>query len=69
MRTLTLPYLVGPPSAESNGGTRYLLQSSNHHTMNITERILGVYQDSVIAGLEVKLNLWSKGGNEYFSFF
>jgi len=36
--------------------------------MNITERILGVYQDCVKAGLEVKLNLWSKGGNEYFSF-
>ena len=34
--------------------------------MNITERILGVY--CVKAGLEVKLNLWSKGGNEYFSF-
>ena len=65
---LTLPYPVGPQSAESNGRTRYLLQSSNHHTMNITEGILGVYQDSVKAGLEVKLNLWSKGGNEYFSF-
>ena len=36
--------------------------------MNITERILGVYLDCVKAGLEVKLNLWSKGGNEYFSF-
>ena len=59
---------VGPPSAESNGGTRYLHQSSTHHTMNITERILEVYQDCVKAGLEVKLNLWSKGGNAYFSF-
>ena len=36
--------------------------------MNITERILEVYQDCVKAGLEVKLILWSKGGNDYFSF-
>ena len=36
--------------------------------MSFTLLILKLYQDCVKAGLEVKLNLWSREGNEYFSF-
>ena len=36
--------------------------------MSFTLRILELYQDCVKAGLEVKLNLWRREGNKYFSF-
>ena len=36
--------------------------------MSITLHILKLYQECVKAGLEVKVNLWSREGNKYFSF-
>ena len=36
--------------------------------MSFTLRIQELYQNCVKARLEVKLNLWSREGNEYFFF-
>ena len=36
--------------------------------MRITHKLLELYREGVDLGLDIKLNLWTKDGEEFFSF-
>ena len=37
--------------------------------MRITHKLLELFREGVDLGLDIKLNLWTKDGEEFFSFF
>ena len=42
--------------------------SPQTQTMRITHKLLELYREGVDLGLDIKLNLWTKDGEEFFSF-